>query len=28
LVTTSRDHHDYSDAEWLRSVEVNKELVQ
>ena len=28
LVTTSRAHHDYSDAEWLRSVEVNKELVQ
>ena len=26
LVAASRDFHDYSDAEWLRSV--NKELVQ
>jgi uncharacterized protein len=26
LVAVSRDRHDYSDAEWLRSV--NKELVQ
>jgi uncharacterized protein len=26
LVAASRDRHDYSDAEWLRSV--NKELVQ
>jgi hypothetical protein len=28
LVAASRDHHDYSDAEWLRSVSVDKELVQ
>jgi hypothetical protein len=28
LVAASRDTHDYSDAEWLRSVEVKKELVQ
>jgi putative membrane protein insertion efficiency factor len=26
LIAASRDRHDYSDAEWLRSV--NKELVQ
>jgi len=28
LVAASRDFHDYSDAEWLRSVSVTKELVQ
>ena len=28
LVAASHDHHDYSDAEWLRSVKVNKELAQ
>ena len=28
LVAACRDQHDYSDAEWLRSVGVNKELAQ
>jgi uncharacterized protein len=28
LVAASRDLHDYSDAEWLRSVSMTKELVQ
>jgi uncharacterized protein len=28
LVVTCRDRHDYADAEWLRSVGVNKELAQ
>ncbi|HEY0701411.1 MAG TPA: membrane protein insertion efficiency factor YidD [Candidatus Acidoferrales bacterium] len=28
LVAASRDRHDYSDAEWLRSVGGNKELAQ